>query len=195
MSDFLQTLSRRRSNRDFALEPITSSDLEAVLWAMYGVTDESGKRTVPSAESLHPLKLFLSVGHVEGLDRGLFEVDMVEQTFTRRSRRDLRLGLEQAALGEQPWVGSAAAVVTVCGNIPLACRHFVDQPPYGVRGERYVYLEAGASAQNGQLAATANGLASVLVAGFRDEITSECLGLKAPWSPILHLCLGEPESE
>ncbi|MFB9869171.1 nitroreductase family protein [Vreelandella sulfidaeris] len=64
--------------------------------------------------------------------------------------------------------------------------------PYGARGARYVYLEAGAAAQNLQLQAVAQGLGSVWVGGFDDEATGHILGLKVPLTPIILLCVGHP---
>lgn len=179
----------------FAGGALNPGDVETVLWAMYGVTDDSGRRTVGSAEALYPLKLLLTIGAVDELENGLFEVNMVEQTLSRLNRRDIRSGLAEAACGEQSWVTNAAALITVCADIPRACQHFAAQRPYGLRGERYTYLEAGAAAQNGQLAAAALGLSSVIVAGFEDEATADCLDLNAPWTPVLHLCLGLPEND
>ena len=58
--------------------------------------------------------------------------------------------------------------------------------------ERYAWIEAGAAAQNIQLQATAEGLGSVLVAGFRDEATAAALALETPIMPLIHLCFGWP---
>ena len=70
--------------------------------------------------------------------------------------------------------------------------HFTEQPPQGRRGERYVFLEAGAMAQNITLQAQALGLGAVIVGGFDDSRVSALLQFKAPQQPVLMLCLGLP---
>ena len=107
-------------------------------------------------------------------------------------RRDLRRELQSAALEEQPWIGGAAGIITICADFVAASHAFAKQPPLGTRGLRYLYIEAGAAAQNVQLQAASEGLACVLVAGFRDEATAQILGLEAPIAPVLHLCFGWP---
>ncbi|WP_319518777.1 nitroreductase family protein [uncultured Martelella sp.] len=76
-----------------------------------------------------------------------------------------------------------------------AAQAFFEQQPYGARGERYVYLEAGAVAQNIQLQAVEEGLGSVLVGGFDDEATAGVLELPAPLAPLTLMCIGFPASE
>ena len=133
-----QALTRRRSGRDFQERPISLAALQSLLWAAQGITDESGKRTAPSAHALHPLRLMVLAGRIDGLEAGAYAV--------HEDRRGLR----------------------------------------------YLYIESGAAAQNVQLQAASEGLACVLVAGFRDETTAQILGLEAPIAPVLHLCFGWP---
>lgn len=66
-------------------------------------------------------------------------------------------------------------------------------PPCGQRGQRYAWIEAGAAAQNIQLQATADGLGSVLVAGFPDDDTSKVLALNSSIKPLIHLCFDWPD--
>jgi nitroreductase len=88
----------------------------------------------------------------------------------------------------------AACVIIICADMVTPSQAFVDQKPFGSRGARYVYLEAGAAAQNLQLQAVAEGLGSVWVGGFNDEATADVLGLRAPLAPIIQLCVGYPAS-
>lgn len=187
----LDALSRRRTRRDFAGRPIALSVVKRVLWAAQGLTDDAGNRTAPSAHGLHPLQLRVTVGAVEGLDNGLYDVDRNSQALRVLGDGDSRPELSKAALGDQPWMDSAACIVTLCADIDAVARHFADQPPQGERGLRYVYIEAGAAAQNALLCATAIGLGGVLVAGFDDQTTRQILNLEAPLSPLLHLCFGK----
>jgi len=187
-----QALTLRRTQRDFEDRSVPLNTIRHLLWAAQGITDESGKRTAPSANALHPLRLRLVAGNIEDLAPGIYSVGEDAARLTSVTSDDIRKDLEHAALEEQPWIGQAAGIISICADLAAAGRHFAEQPPVGVRGARYVYIEAGAAAQNVQLVSVAAGLACVLVAGFRDEATAEALQLGLSLAPILHLCLGWP---
>ena len=185
-------LSRRRTWREFENRAVPLESLQRLLWAAQGITDDSGKRTAPSAHALHPLRLLVIAGRIDGLDVGAYAVEKDSGRLTHTARQDLRPDLQNAALEDQPWVGTAAGIITICADFITPCQGFAEQPPFGVRGLRYLYIEAGAAAQNVQLQAVAEGLGCVLVAGFKDEATAEILGLEAPIAPVAHLCFGWP---
>src|SRR5690606_34012618 len=96
------------------------------------------------------------------------------------------------AIGGPQWMMDAACIIIICADMATPGQVFADQKPFGSRGSRYVYLEAGAAAQNLQLQAVAEGLGSVCVGGFDDEATADVLGLRAPFAPIVQLCVGYP---
>ncbi len=185
-------MSTRRTCRAFDGSSVSDEVVRRLLWAAQGITDDSGNRTAPSAHALHPLSLMLTAGTVEGRQSGLYSVGRDAETLERVRDGNLCPALEDAALEDQPWIGAAAGVITVCADFPAAAQTFAEQPPLGERGARYVYIEAGAAAQNVQLQAVAEGLACVLVAGFCDDATSEILGLDTTRTPVLHLCFGWP---
>ncbi len=193
-NDFSNILSQRRSIREYSDKPISLNSLNRLIWAAQGKREDAGLRTVPSAHGLHPLRLFVMAANVDGLNSGLYAVDTSNADLELIQPIDLRADLQNAAIDDQPWIGNAAAVLSVCADFVTPCRDFADQPPFGQRGSRYVYIEAGAAAQNVQLQAAAEGIASVLVAGFNDEMTAAVLGLETPVAPVLHLCLGSPLS-
>lgn len=188
----MQALSRRRTVRDFSEAPISVDALNRLLWAAQGVTGQDGKRTVPSAHAVHPLRLYVQAGRVSGLVQGLYEVATTDLTVRQVHGLDLQPGLANAAIDEQPWIGQAACIVIVCADMVTPSKHFADQRPLGRRGARYVYLEAGAAAQNLQLQAVAEGLGCVQVGGFNDEATADVLGLGSTLEPIVQLCVGYP---
>ncbi|MBZ0214973.1 MAG: SagB/ThcOx family dehydrogenase [Fimbriimonadaceae bacterium] len=187
-----QAITRRRSGRDFAARPVPLAVLQALLWAAQGITGDSGKRTVPSASAQHPLRLYVSCATIEGCKPGVYAIEGEMQDLTLHVDRDVGAQLQDAALEEQPWIGNAAGIVTICANLAASTCHFAEQPPFGTRGSRYVYIEAGAAAQNIALQATASGLACVLVAGLRDDATAGILNLAPPLAPVLHMCFGWP---
>jgi len=187
--------SKRRSHRAFDDRPLTLPLVRKLLWAAQGITDKSGNRTVPSAHALHPLRLIVTAGHVTDQPIGVSNASDGTLDLTPHIDHDVRDKLEQAALDDQPWIANAPLIITICADMVSVSQAFAEQPPYGARGRRYAYIEAGAAAQNIQLQASEKGLASVLVAGFRDEVTADILQLPAGHEPIIHMCLGWPTAD
>lgn len=185
-------MASRRTQREFSQETVPLEILQRLLWAAYGTTNEEGDHTVPSAHALRPLRLYACTGRVEGVEPGVYAIAHGSQEMSLHLHHDVRSALEVAALENQPWIGNAAAIITICADLAAVTRAFAEQPPFGTRGLRYVHIEAGAAAQNIYLQAAAEGIACVLVAGFRDEATAEVLRLEAPVAPVLHICFGWP---
>ena len=188
-------ISKRRSDRAFDDRPLILPQVQKLLWAAQGITDDSGKRTVPSAHALHPLRLFVTVGRVTGLPVGVYSAVRDTLDLVAHLDQDIRFDLKRAALDDQPWITRAAIIITLCADMVAVSQSFAEQPPYGARGRRYAYIEAGAAAQNVHLQACAEGLACVLVAGFRDEATIAALKLACPLEPVAHLCVGWPAAD
>lgn len=136
MTDFslFQALSTRRTIREFNGGAIPFQALIRLLWAAYGETDQSGKRTAPSAHGLSPIRLRVSTGNVDGMDTGVFSVGDDGKSLSPVIMKNSLAQLESAAIGDQPWVGSAACVITVCADFITPTRDFSDQEPLGQRG-------------------------------------------------------------
>lgn len=194
MISISNVLSRRRSQREYSNDAITLDSLKRIIWSVQGKTNSSGGRPVPSAHGLHPLRLYVTVARVHGFKNGFYSVDPETSEFTMVHDRDIRADLQKAAVDDQTWIGKSAVVLSVCADFVAPCRNFADQQPLGRRGSRYVYIEAGAAAQNVQLQAASESIGSVVVAGFNDEATAAVLGLTVPEDPVLHVCLGLPSS-
>lgn len=190
--ELAELLAARRSCREFGDRPVPLDMLQRLLWAAQGVTDDSGKRTAPSAHALYPLTLLVVAGRVEALKPGIYGVEPCSLELTLRAEGDCRQALEAAALEDQAWIAQAAVTVVICADFEAPAKAFAEQPPVGERGARYVYLEAGAAAQNVHLQAVADGLGCVPVAGFDDRQTAKALNLAAPIVPVMHLCVGWP---
>ena len=188
-------LTRRRSTRVFAKHAIPHRALEKILWAGQGKSGEGDGRTVPSAHALYPLRLFVMAGRVDGLESGLYAAEPGGLDLRNINHADLRPALCKAAIGNPEWIANAACIIAICADMLTPVRAFVEQHPYGARGERYIFLEAGAAAQNIQLMAVAEGLGSVLVGGFNDEATASVLALAPPLAPVALMCLGAPVPE
>lgn len=186
-----EALTKRRSRRDFDESSIPLSTLKQMIWAAQGKTGEAGGKTVPSAHALYPLRLFVFAAFVDGLKPGFYAVDVEDGRLELLHNHDIRVDLQNASVDDQSWIGEAACIISVCGDFAAACRAFADQQPFGQRGTRYVYIEAGAATQNVLLQAASDNLGAVIVAGFEDEATSKILDLSSPLAPILHICIGQ----
>ena len=183
-----ETISRRRSKRDFTPEPISPSQLSQILWAAQGISDTSWKyRTVPSAGATYPLEVFVVCGQdsLEGVGEGVYHYDTAHHALSLRHKGDVRLELARAALGEQ-FMYQAPVDIVICALYQRTTLR------YGTRGRRYVHIEVGHAAQNIYLQATALGLATVAIGAFDDEQVRQVLRLDVHYKPLYIMPLGRP---
>lgn len=186
---FAALLMTRRSVREYAGGQLTLHELARLFWTGQGISHSSGKHTVPSPHGLSPLSLYLVAGEVAGVEPGLYGYDPRTNALVAVGHGDLRDSLYRAALEDQPWVKSCAALIVITGDVARTADEFRDQPPAGARGRRYIYMEAGAAAQNIALQAAELRLGSVLVGGFDDNAVKQTLGLEET-EPLVMLPLG-----
>jgi hypothetical protein len=57
-----EALQGRRSNRRFADQPLTLSQVAQLLWAADGLNNPQGKRTAPAARAAYAIDLYLVAG-------------------------------------------------------------------------------------------------------------------------------------
>lgn len=190
-----EALARRRTVREFTGAAIRKEALETLIWATQGITGAERQRTAPSAHGLHPLRLFVVANRVDGLDKGTYRVDPDGHSLENIDPSDLSPTLRGAAIDDPPWITDAACIIAICADIEAPNREFADQKPYGERGARYVFLEAGAAAQNLHLQVVAENLGCVWVGGFDDKAVADVLGIKTPLKPLILVCVGYPTPE
>lgn len=172
-------LSRRRSVRQFGAHALSEDEILRLCWAAQGITDADGCRTAPSAGALYPLELSVATAV------GLFAYDPPHHRLVRRTGDDLRPAMQWAA-GAQEAVGDSPAVFVIAAVPARSTRK------YGSRGERYVHLEAGHTAQNLLLEATALGLGAVPIGAFDDARLREVLDLPGGHDVLYLIPVGEP---
>lgn len=189
-TSFADVLCNRCTIREFAAEPLSLEALSHLLFAGQGQIEE--RRTTPSAGAFYPLHLWVAARDVSGLESGVYSYAPGEHGLMLEHGADASAALETAALEEQPWVGTAAAVIVVAADIAAIADKFQDQPPAGERGVRYAHVESGAAAQNMYLQSAAGGLAGVLVAGFNDGEVKNALRLPENLEPLILFCAGSP---
>lgn len=171
-------LSRRRSVRQYADRPLSWETIAQLCWSAQGVSDPAGKRTAPSAGALYPLELYVATGE------GLFQYRPLRHTALVVSQEDLRPALHRAALGQSAVLQAPAVFV-------IAAIYARTEVKYGrERSPRYVHLEAGHTAQNLLLQATALGLGAVPIGAFYDDQVSLALRLPDDHAPLYLIPVG-----
>jgi SagB-type dehydrogenase family enzyme len=178
-----QTLQERRSVRDFSESALTIKEVSQLLWAAQGITSEWGGRTAPSAGGLYPLEVYLIAGYVEGLAAGSYRYNPEGHELTKVRDGDLRERLASASL-DQTWVKESAI------NIIISAVYERTTGKYGERGIRYVHMEAGHSAQNIYLQATALDLGMVTIGAFQDDQVKEITGMMENETPLYVIPVG-----
>lgn len=179
-----ETLSKRRSVREFSSEVLTLNEVSQLLWSAQGITGQNSGRTAPSAGALYPIKVYLVVGGVRNLNAGIYRYEPFKHQIIKIKDEDLRESLSEAALG-QPWVKNAAV------NLVITAIYEITTKKYGERGIRYVHIEAGHVAQNVLLQAVAIGLGAVPVGAFYDSEVKKVLGLKENEQPLYMISVGK----
>lgn len=186
-----EALMARRSVRHYASDPLTLEQLTQLLWAAQGETSGDGRRAAPSAHALYPLKLQVLATRVDGLDAGAYAVTPgVQGLQLLHHGDDYQSELQRACLDDQPWVGEAAAVIVILADAERMRRHFAEQPPHNRKGERYLYQELGALAQNVYLQSVSLRLGTVLVGGIDEVAASRALEIEAPWQVVAVMPVG-----
>jgi len=176
-------LHRRRSMRAYADAPLLLVDLAQLLWAAQGVTAANGFRTAPSAGALYPLEVYVLAGNVRDLAAGIYKYHPQGHTLSRVVEGDRRRELMQVAL-EQSALHDAAAVMLI------AAVYERTTAKYGVRGLRYVHMEAGHAAQNVYLQAVALDLGMVAIGAFDDAGVKRVVHLREQEQPLYLLPIG-----
>jgi SagB-type dehydrogenase family enzyme len=181
---------QRATKREYLDNELSLSNLSQLLFSAQGLRGDDNKLLAPSAQEQYPLSAFIAVNRVSDVDKGLYLYENSDHSILKQENGDFSELLENAALGEQPWVSKAAAVIVLAGNINSMNQHFSEQPPLNKRGERYNYIEVGAVAQNIQLQGTVLNIGMVLVGGFDNERVKTILKLSPGLEPSALLCLG-----
>ena len=180
-----QLLARRRSIRDYTVQPLTLAQVASLLGAAEGITLAPDLRTAPSAGALYPLQLYLVAGNARGLIPGVYRHLPDPGALEQLAEGDRRNDLAAAALG-QSWI--AAAPLTLV----FTARYARTTKKYHQRGIQYVHIEVGHAAQNALLMAVALNLGAAVVGAFDDGGVVSVVGLDTEETPLYLLPVGHP---
>jgi SagB-type dehydrogenase family enzyme len=162
-------LEKRRSLRQYADRALTAEELAWVVRAATGITSPQGLRTAPSAGALYPLETYVAVSRVDGIDPGLYHVDVRAQALEPVRSGSVAGDLMVAGLG-QGFLRSAPVVIVLTGLFQRS------RWKYRERHYRYVCWEGGHVTQNIYLAAEAAGLGACMVGAFLDGMVNDLVG-------------------
>lgn len=176
-------LSKRRSIRDYSGENLTLEEVSQLLWAAQGITAPWGGRTAPSAGALYPLELYIVVGDVEGIDKGVYKYKPEEHELKKVKEGDIRAELADAAGGPE-YVRDAAI------DIVFTAVYERTTGKYGGRGIRYVHIEVGHAAQNVYLQAVSLDLGTVVIGAFIDDQVKELVNAGEQENPLYIMPVG-----
>jgi SagB-type dehydrogenase family enzyme len=185
------SMTKKKSVRHFAADPLTLEQLSQLLWAANGVLPVdaiSGAtvKTLPSAGGIYPLEIFLLTGDksVKGLPAGVFHYNTMNNSLLMISSGDARMALAQAALS-QIWMASAPVTIVIAGAFGKSTAK------YGQRGIQYTFMESGAANQNLYLQAEAIGLRVGTVGAFDENAVSSAIRIPAGITPLLLVPVGK----
>jgi len=183
-----EALYKRRSVRQYSDEPLLLTAVSQLLWSAQGITDRNeGHRTTPSAGALYPLEVYLIAGDVIDLSDGVYRYKPQDNELVLVLEGDVRDELYKSAVSQAP-VKEAPIVLVITAVYERTTKK------YGDRGIRYVHMEAGHSAENICLQATALGLGTVTIGAFNDDAVKKVLNLPADEVPLYILPVGKTKA-
>lgn len=172
-----ETITKRRSVRNYSVRPLTKEQISQLLWSMQGITDARGLRAAPSAGALYPLEIYLVSRN------GVFHYIPEGHKIERLLNKDLRLKLSQVS-----WNQAFIAEAPV--DVVIAAVYERITSKYGERGHMYVDIEVGHAAENLHLQAVALGLSSVPIGAFNTEAVKRILNLPDEEVPLYIIPVG-----
>lgn len=179
-------LFHRRSVRAFREGSISHQELGDLLFAALGITIDGltgATRTAPSAGATNPLVIYGYLNAVEGFEEGLYQYHPSSHSIEPILLGDLSEELMSLALN-QTSISMAQLVLLIAADFSKTTAR------YGDRGARYVYMEAGHSAQNALLKAQELDLKAVVIGAFYELELQKYLGLSE--TPLLMIPIGRP---
>ncbi|QRG66314.1 SagB/ThcOx family dehydrogenase [Brevibacillus choshinensis] len=168
-----ELLGSRRSKRNFLATPMTLNELNILLWGTQGITADMGDyqlRTTPSAGALYPIETYLLVNHVEGLEKGLYHLDVENWQLE---------GLRREDPAESAYLFTEEQEMTRRAAVNFVWTAVVDRTKdkYKERAYRYIWWDAGHVAQNLHVVANGLGLGVSTVGHWMDRDMNRYLGI------------------
>lgn len=186
-------IESRRSVRKFSGRSVTIESLSTILYYAQGVSGElklkdklydnaeSIKlRNAPSGGGLYPIRLFLAVWNVKGLDKGIY----LYYPYTH-AIKPIKVPLTLEDMKSFASFGDIEAEKTGF-SIMYVYDFFVNTRKYGDAAMAYAFIEAGEIAQNVQLTATALGYGACDLGGYEKQRIEKYIGVDGISKHVIH---------
>lgn len=179
-----EAIYNRKSVRSYTDESLNMEVLSKFLWASYG-KNSLGKKVVPSAGAIYPMKIYVVVGNVKDLEQGIYQYDDKSHSIKLLKKGDFRKSISMISYN-QLFISKSSFIIIIAASYDEILSR------YGERGYRYTYMEAGHIGQNIHLLASSMALGTVMVGAFKDEDMKKLLDSK---EDVLYICpVGVPHS-
>lgn len=172
-----EVISKRRSRRKFAEEPLTLEELSFLLWSTQGVRTVDKNlvwtlRTVPSGGARHPFETYLSVNWVEGVRAGVYRYLPIEHKLlpVRKTDSKIRELVGELCMGQE--FCGRSAVLFIWAVIP-----YRSEWRYSIRAYKDIAMEAGHVCQNLYLACESIGAGTCAIASYNQRGVDKLIGV------------------
>jgi SagB-type dehydrogenase family enzyme len=180
---FHNVIIGRKSVRKYWEKPLSTEQLSYLLWVCAGIRGEKkgyAFRLVPSAGALYPLEMYCLVNDVKTIKPGLYHYNVKGHWLEMLKQGNLGDELSDAALGQE-MCREAPLLVIWTGIFRRSTWKYEE------RGYRYIYLDAGHSAQNLALAACSLGLGSCQIGAFFDDRVNDILDVDGEEESVIYM--------
>lgn len=164
----MTAMNTRRSARKYQTKDVDLATLSNILWAAYGVSDASGKRTIPTARNEKNLQVYAAT------KKGVYLYDADKNELSQVVADNIL-----NVFATQPFME----------NVPLVLIYTADKND----PNHYSAMHAGSAYQNVALYATTAGLGTVVRGLFDKEKTAQLLKLPENIQVIITQAIGWPE--
>jgi SagB-type dehydrogenase family enzyme len=178
-----EALKQRKSIRRFRPELISLAQLGYLIWASTGIqrTEQGYEfRTAPSAGALYPIETYIISHRVRDLEPGAYHYGIRSHELERIRAGDMRGLIAAAALGQEMCAEAAAVFVWTAIFARSTWK-------YAQRAYRYIYLDAGHTAENLSLAAVSLGLGTCQIGALFDDEVNGLLGVDGTDESVIYM--------
>jgi SagB-type dehydrogenase family enzyme len=133
---------------------------------------------------LYPYETYPVIFNVDGLKNGIYHYSSLDHSLEFLKEGFFVEQISFAFLNQYSFIRNACICIIISGVIERTVWK------YGVRGYRFLLLEAGHIMQNICLVSTSEGLGTLPLGGFYDDILSELLELDPVYEPAIGLAIG-----
>ncbi len=174
-------IRHRRSATDFDGKTVLPGNVFCFLMHLLCSPYKADYLTLEGTPLIIP---YLYIHRVEGLEKGVYRLDVTQKKLLLLSRGDMQRVAKELSLN-QDIAGDSAFTVSFISNFDYAVQR------YGNRGYRYIHYEAGFMGQSLYLGATATGFDATGIGAFIDDEVHAFLKTPPEQQVVYHFTVGK----